>query len=81
MSKTKLSDIKEFTLRIDSGSPSIIINNIDKIPVEGSYIGGNIEYDLTFVDDGEITYWSVTAKGSKGLCDFHSFKIVLVIDN
>ena len=66
LSKTKLSDIKEFTLRIDSGSPSIIINNIDKIPVEGSYIGGNIEYDLTFVDDGEITYWSVTAKGSKG---------------
>lgn len=69
LSKTKLSDIKEFSLRIDSGSPSIIINNIDKIPVEGSYIGGNIEYDLTFVDDGEITYWSVTAKGSKGECE------------
>ena len=66
LTKTKLSDIKEFTLKIDSGSPSIIINNIDKIPVEGSYIGGNIEYDLTFVDDGKITYWSVTAKGSKG---------------
>ncbi|MBE6347478.1 MAG: hypothetical protein E7064_00875 [Spirochaetaceae bacterium] len=66
LSKTKLSDIKEFTLRIDSGSPSIIINNIDKIPVEGSYIGGNIDYVLTFVDDGQITYWSVTAKGNKG---------------
>ena len=66
LSKTKLSDIKEFTLKIDSGSPSIIINNIDKIPVEGSYIGGNINYDLTFVDDGQITYWSVTAKGNKG---------------
>ena len=66
LAKTKLSDIKEFTLKIDSGSPSIIINNIDKIPVEGSYIGGNINYDLTFVDDGQITYWSVTAKGNKG---------------
>lgn len=66
LAKTKLSDIKEFTLKIDSGSPSIIIKNIDKIPVEGSYIGGNINYELTFVDDGQITYWSVTAKGNKG---------------
>lgn len=66
LAKTKLSDIKEFTLKIDSGSPSIIIKNIDKIPVEGSYIGGTINYELTFVDDGQITYWSVTAKGNKG---------------
>lgn len=66
LSKTKLSDIKEFTLKIDSGSPSININNIDKIPFEGSYIGGTINYDLTFTDDGEISYWEVSAKGSEG---------------
>ncbi len=66
LSKSKLSDISAFTLKIDSGSPSIIIKNIDKIPVEGSYIGGTIDYDLTFTDDGSISYWEVSAKGSKG---------------
>ena len=66
LSKSKFSEISEFTLKIDSGSPSIIINNIDKIPVENSYIGGIIEYDLTFTDDGSIAFWSVVVKGNKG---------------
>ena len=66
LEKSKLSDDFGFTLKIDSGSPSIIIKNIDKIPVEGSYIGGTINYDLTFTDDFEISYWEVSAKGSKG---------------
>ena len=66
LSKSKLSDISTFTLKIDSGSPSIVINNIQNIPVEGSYIGGKINYNLTFTDDGLITLWKVTAKGSKG---------------
>ena len=66
LSKSKLSEISTFTLKIDSGSPSIVINNIKDVPVEGSYIGGNIDFDLTFTDDGSITYWSVVAKGSKG---------------
>ena len=66
LSKSKLSEISTFTLKIDSGSPSIVINNIQDVPVEGSYIGGNIDFDLTFTDDGLITFWSVVAKGSKG---------------
>ncbi|MEE0879758.1 MAG: hypothetical protein UH788_10855 [Treponemataceae bacterium] len=66
LSKSKLSEISTFTLKIDSGSPSIVINNIQDVPVEGSYIGGNIDFDLTFTDDGSITYWSVVAKGSNG---------------
>lgn len=66
LSKTKLSDIKEFTLRIDSGSPSIVINNMDSVPQEGSYIGGKITYNVTFSDDTNIAKWSVTAIGNKG---------------
>ena len=66
LSKTKLSDIKEFTLKIDSGSPSIVINNMDLVPQEGSYIGGKITYNVTFSDDTNIAKWSVTAIGNKG---------------
>lgn len=57
----KIGDVTEFTLKIDSGSPSIIINNIKDFPAEGSYIGGNITFDLEFSDDQSITEWKLEA--------------------
>lgn len=66
LSKTKLSDITTFKLNIDSGSPSIVVNNINEIPPEGSYIGGTINYNVTFSDDSQISYWKVSVEGNKG---------------
>lgn len=66
LTKSKLSDITEFTLNIDSGSPSIVITNIDSVPPENSYIGGNITYEVTFSDDTNIAKWSVIATGNRG---------------
>ena len=57
----KAGDSTEFRLIIDSGSPSIIINNIADFPAEGSYIGGNITFDLEFSDDQSITEWKLEA--------------------
>ena len=57
----KAGDSTEFRLIIDSGSPSIIINNIADFPAEGSYIGGNITFDLEFSDDRSITEWKLEA--------------------
>ena len=66
LAKSKLSDITEFTLNIDSGSPSIVITNIDSIPTEGSYIGGVITYNVTFSDDTNIAKWNVSVIGNRG---------------
>ena len=63
-SDAKVGDSTEFRLIIDSGSPSIIINNIADFPSEGSYIGGNITFDLEFSDDQSITEWKVEAISS-----------------
>ncbi|MBE6347479.1 MAG: hypothetical protein E7064_00880 [Spirochaetaceae bacterium] len=60
-SDAKAGDSTEFRLIIDSGSPSIIINNIADFPAEGSYIGGNITFDLEFSDDQSITEWKLEA--------------------
>lgn len=57
----KAGDSTEFRLIIDSGSPSIIINNIADFPAEGSYIGGSITFDLEFSDDQSITEWKLEA--------------------
>ena len=57
----KLGDISEFTLKIDSGSPSIVINNIADFPTEGSYIGGTLNFDIDFSDDEKITEWAIEA--------------------
>ena len=60
-SDAKAGDSTEFRLIIDSGSPSIIFNNIADFPAEGSYIGGNITFDLEFSDDQSITEWKLEA--------------------
>ena len=60
-SDAKLGDVSEFTLKIDSGSPSIIINNIGDFPTEGSYIGGDLVFDVDFSDDDSITEWKIEA--------------------
>ena len=60
-SDAKLGDVSEFTLKIDSGSPSIIINNIADFPTEGSYIGGDLVFDVDFSDDDSITEWKIEA--------------------
>ena len=60
-SDAKAGDSTEFRLIIDSGSPSIIINNIADFPAEGSYIGGSITFDLEFSDDQSITEWKLEA--------------------
>ena len=57
----KLGDISEFTLKIDSGSPSIVINNIADFPTEGSYIGGTLNFNVDFSDDEKITEWTIEA--------------------
>ena len=57
----KEGDVSEFTLKIDSGSPSIIINNIADFKEEGSYIGGDLKFDIVFTDDESITEWSIEA--------------------
>ncbi len=57
----KLGDITEFKLVIDSGSPSIIINNIAEFPTEGSYIGGTLNFNIDFTDDESITEWTIEA--------------------
>lgn len=57
----KEGDISEFTLKIDSGSPSIIINNIADFKEEGSYIGGDLVFDIDFTDDESITEWKIEA--------------------
>lgn len=57
----KEGDVTEFTLKIDSGSPSIIINNIADFKEEGSYIGGDLKFDIVFTDDESITEWSIEA--------------------
>lgn len=57
----KEGDVSEFTLKIDSGSPSIIINNISDFKEEGSYIGGDLVFDIDFTDDESITEWSIEA--------------------
>ena len=65
-SDAKLGDISEFTLKIDSGSPSIVINNIADFPTEGSYIGGMLNFDITFSDDEAITEWNIEATSTAG---------------
>ena len=60
----KEGDITEFTLKIDSGSPSIVIDNIADFPTEGSYIGGRIPYTITFIDDEKITEYKIEALSS-----------------
>ncbi|MBQ3025430.1 MAG: hypothetical protein IJD23_08995 [Spirochaetaceae bacterium] len=57
----KEGDVTEFTLKIDSGSPSIIINNIADFKEEGSYIGGDLKFDIVFTDDESITEWKIEA--------------------
>lgn len=57
----KEGDVSEFTLKIDSGSPSIIINNISDFKEEGSYIGGDLVFDIDFTDDESITEWKIEA--------------------
>ena len=57
----KEGDVSEFTLKIDSGSPSIIINNISDFKEEGSYIGGDLVFNIDFTDDESITEWSIEA--------------------
>ena len=57
----KLGDVTEFRLVIDSGSPSIVINNIADFPTEGSYIGGTLNFDIDFSDDEKITEWAIEA--------------------
>ena len=60
----KLGDVTEFRLVIDAGSPSIIINNIEDFPAEGSYIGGTLKFDVDFSDDESITEYSIIAYSS-----------------
>lgn len=74
----KAGDSTEFRLIIDSGSPSIIINNIEDFKEEGSYIGGDLVFDIDFTDDESITEWSIkavsTLNGDKRSYDIGSDK-------